>query len=139
MKFFKVIIILSTLLIFTWGVIYIYQQLTDYYSLAEEKVVIYNKTTNHDTLTIIFIGDSWATYHSKYNNQLKNMVEDRLGIPVNVYSNGAIGAKTNAIYYYMSDTIPPFGTKDLLNKVPDYCIISAGINDAVAKLGTQNY
>lgn len=135
----KWLFIILSFLIFIGGSFYFYHQLTDYYSFAKEKTITYNKRCSNDTLTVLFIGDSWAAYHSKYDNQLKNMIEDGLGIPVNVYSQGAIGAKTNAIYYYMSDTIPPFGTKSLLNKVPNYCIISAGINDAVAKLGPKNY
>ncbi len=33
----------------------------------------------------------------------------------------------------------PTGTKTLINIIPDYAIITAGINDAVAKMGTRNY
>ena len=43
-----------------------------YYSLAEEIVSKPgNFTLYHDTITVIFIGDSWASYHSQYDQHLK--------------------------------------------------------------------
>ena len=33
----------------------------------------------------------------------------------------------------------PFGTKELIKLSPNYAIVSAGINDAVAKMGTEYY
>ena len=50
-----------------------------------------------------------------------------------------VGAKTKSIYELMFDSISSIGTKKLISNNPDYCIISSGINDAVAKMGVQNY
>ena len=47
---------------------------------------------------------------------------------------GYVGAKSKSIYMQLYTTPPP-----LLEKCPDYCMISAGINDAVAKMGNDYY
>ena len=113
--------------------------LRDYFSLAEDSTSsLRNTKQNSDTITIIFIGDSWASYHSKYDQQLKRCLESRLNKPVKVISNGTVGAKTKAIYREMHDDSLS-GTKKLIDLLPDYAIVSAGINDAVAKMGTDYY
>ena len=53
-------------------------------------------------------------------------------------SKGTVGAKTKFIYKEMH-TDTPSGTKELIELSPDYAIVSAGINDAVAKMGAENY
>lgn len=121
------------------SIIYIGPLLRDYYSFAEEIVSSPNNTPlNSDTISIIFIGDSWASYHSHYDRQLESSVESRLNKPTKVISKGTVGAKTKTIYNKMHD-YSPSGTKELIELSPDYAIVSAGINDAVAKMGTENY
>ena len=110
-----------------------------YYSLAEEIVSKPgNFTLYHDTITVIFIGDSWASYHSQYDQHLKTSIETTINKPTKVISKGIVGAKTKTIYIKMDD-YSLAGTKALIDSSPDYAIISAGINDAVAKMGTDNY
>lgn len=111
----------------------------DYYSYAD-KTVTKNKNVEHnnDTITVIFIGDSWAAYHSQYDQHLKSCIETKINRPTKIISKGTVGAKTKTIYNKMHDCSPS-GTKDLIKQSPNYAIVSAGINDAVAKMGTENY
>ncbi len=131
--------ILLTVSLLVVCIIYIGSVLRDYYSLAEGIVSRPNNTIqNNDTITVIFIGDSWAAYHSQYDQQLKDYLESKLNRPTKVISKGIVGAKTKTIYNKMYD-YSVSGTKALIEISPDYAIISAGINDAVAKMGTAYY
>ena len=86
-----------------------------------------------DTLKIAFIGDSWADYHHPYDSLLCSMLSVGARL-VSVKTKGNVGAKSKGIYERLSST-----TRPILVWHPHYCIISAGINDAVAKLGADNY
>lgn len=121
------------------GIISVCYKLANYYSFAEEKVIEHNGKHASDTLKIIIIGDSWAAYHSEYDSQLKSILESKLKKKVTVNSKGSVGAKTKTIYSNMFDSISYYGTKNMIDSSPKYAIISAGINDAVAKMGSKNY
>ena len=110
-----------------------------YYPPADE-ITTQNtkKTRKGDSLIVIFIGDSWASYHSQYDQYLKSRIEIKVNKPTKVISKGIVGAKTKTIYIKMHD-YSLAGTKALIDSSPDYAIISTGINDAVAKMGTENY
>ena len=113
----------------------------DYFSWDEETTTPHAPITMHDddTLRVVMIGDSWAAYHHNYDTILASMLQEKTQKPVSFTSSGLVGAKTRAIYELMFDSISPIGTQNLINRKPEYCIISAGINDAVAKMGIQNY
>ena len=110
-------------------------RLHPYYHLAKKKNVIIESTSHvfEDTLKIAFIGDSWAAYHHNYDSNLESMLNDKR-LPAHVVSIGNVGAKSREIYQRLYST-----TKPLLKWQPDYCVISAGINDAVAKMGKDYY
>ena len=93
-----------------------------------------------DTLRIVMLGDSWAGLHHGYKMDayLSALLEQHIGRPVLVESTGKGGEKTRGIYRLMFET-GEYGTKSLLSSGSDYCIISAGINDAAANLGTKQY
>lgn len=119
-----------------------YTKIYNYYSFAEEKIICYEKgTKTDDTIRIIMIGDSWAAYHHNhgYDSILSIEIEQRLTRPVSFVSSGMVGAKTKTIYELMFDSVSNCGTWKLIEQHPDYCIISAGINDAIAKMGSKNY
>lgn len=105
-----------------------------YYQYTKIKCVrIPEKPLLYDSLRVAFIGDSWANYHHDFDTVLQNLlVKDSLVIAVK--SRGNVGAKSKEIYERLSST-----TKSILEWHPDYCIISAGINDTVAKLGPDFY
>ena len=120
-------------------IVYIRYIVVEYYSLVEKIITpTTTKTYKGDSLIVIFIGDSWASYHSQYDQHLKTCLETRINKPTKVISKGTVGAKTKTIYKDMH-TDSPSGTKELIELQPDYAIVSAGINDAVAKMGTDNY
>lgn len=120
-------------------IIYIGYIIVGYYSLADEIITQKTKNTHEgDSLIVIFIGDSWASYHSQYDQQLKTCIETKVKKPTKVISKGTVGAKTKIIYKEMHID-GPSGTKELIELLPNYAIVSAGINDAVAKMGTKNY
>lgn len=87
-----------------------------------------------DTTRILFMGDSWAAYHHEYDNHLADLISSQTERPCKVKSVGYVGAKSKEIYERLFTT----SKQHILNN-PDYCIISAGINDAVAKMGPNYY
>lgn len=135
----KVYYWLITILLITTSLLYPLHQLKNYYSLADETFTRRSiSPKNNDSLLIIFIGDSWAAYHSQYDQHLKNCIETKVQKPTIIISRGIVGAKTKTIYEKMHDNTSS-GTKALIDISPNYAIISAGINDAVAKMGTDYY
>lgn len=121
------------------GFIFVFYKLANYYSFAKEKIIEHNGEHASDTLKIIIIGDSWAAYHAEYDSHLKSILESKQNKIVTVNSKGSVGAKTKAIYSNLFDSISYYGTKKIIDSSPEYAIIFAGINDAVAKMGTKNY
>jgi hypothetical protein len=120
-------------------IVYIGYIIVEYYSLVEKNITpTTTKIHKGDSLIVIFVGDSWASYHSQYDQHLKTCIETRINKPTKVISRGTVGAKTKTIYMDMHTDFPS-GTKELIELQPDYAIVSAGINDAVAKMGTNNY
>lgn len=110
-------------------------RLHPYYHLAKKHNMIVDKKSSfpYDTLKLAFIGDSWAAYHHDHDKELEILFSKK-GLPVHVFSVGNVGAKSSEIYGRMFSTTKPF-----LMERPGYCVISAGINDAVAKLGKEYY
>ena len=93
-----------------------------------------------DTLRIGIIGDSWAYLHQaiQMDTFLSRHLSDKLVRPVKVTSKGKNGEITREIYKNMF-SYGIDGTKNIFEGGLDYCIISAGINDAVRNLGVKQY
>lgn len=93
-----------------------------------------------DTIRVAMIGDSWAEMHSsnKMDNILKLKISNLTGQPVKMSSKGKGGEKSRGIYQLLFDD-NKYGTKAIIASGLDYCIISAGINDASANLGPRLY
>ena len=94
-----------------------------------------------DTLRIAMIGDSWAGLHS-YNSMdsvLKSNLHNLTEYPVKMISKGKGGEKSRGIYKLLFEENDLNGTKQIIASGLDYCIISAGINDAAANLGPRLY
>jgi lysophospholipase L1-like esterase len=83
-------------------------------------------------------GDSWAGMHSDFDNFMTTELAKNFVSPVLFESKGKGGEKTKGVYQLMFED-GSYGTKPLLSAGPDYCIISTGINDAAANLGTGQY
>lgn len=111
-------------------------RLHPYYRLAKKQNVMIIGNTSYvfnDTLKILFVGDSWAAYHHDNDAKMESILYDK-GSLAHVVSIGHVGAKSKEIYQRLYST-----TKPLLSEQSDYCVISAGINDAVAKMGKDYY
>lgn len=108
-------------------------RLHPYYHLAKEQIIGDEIKNSHcgDTLKVAFIGDSWAAYH---NDSILDSLFMSQGRLCKATSIGIVGAKSREIYRRLYTT-----TKPLLKEHPSYCVVSAGINDAVAKLGCGYY
>ena len=94
-----------------------------------------------DTLRIAMIGDSWAEMHS-YNlmdSVLELNLHNLTGYSVKMISKGKGGEKSKGVYKLLFEESNINGTKHIIASGLDYCIISAGINDAAANLGPQLY
>lgn len=93
-----------------------------------------------DTLRVVMIGDSWAAIHSELgmDNYLQNYLKRHISSPISVISRGKGGEKSRGIYELMFEA-DENGTKVLFQKGVDYCIISAGINDAATNIGTKQF
>ena len=87
-----------------------------------------------DTLRILFIGDSWAAYHHDHDSTLATLTSQVTAMPCKVQSFGHVGAKSKEIYERLFADTKPY-----ISEHPDYCVISAGINDAVAKMAPDYY
>lgn len=107
---------------------------------CEEALPAYHvEPSRNDTLRVIFIGDSWVGMRrTEADSSLQKHLSTLTGRPVRVWSSGRGGAKSRDIYRLMFE-VGGYGTRPLIAKSPDYCVISAGINDAAANLGTRQY
>ena len=91
-----------------------------------------------DSLRVVMIGDSWVGMHSDFDNFMIQKLEKYSRLPVLFVSKGKGGEKTKGVYQLMFKE-GSYGTKQLMLSAPDYCVISAGINDAAANLGTKQF
>lgn len=131
------------------GVGYITTLLSSYLSVAGVMPNYNIDKGSTDTLKIGIIGDSWASIHKQYDNQLDSMLFSALNgsIPVKIYSSGKGGAKTKLVYTNMfedKDVNPNTykgirSSKPVLMQHPQYCVVFAGTNDAICKMGTDYY
>lgn len=102
-----------------------------------------------DTLRVIMIGDSWVYFHqtlrrdSTFENELKRVLKSR---KVKVVAKGKYGATSGEIYQRMSaertmamDYDLNYCAQSIIEAGADYCVISAGINDARQRRGRDYY
>lgn len=102
-----------------------------------------------DTLRVIMIGDSWVYYHetlrrdSTFENELKQVLGSK---KVKVTAKGKGGTTSGEIYQRMSaertlemDYDLNYSAQSVIEKGADYCVISAGINDARQRRGKVYY
>lgn len=98
------------------------------------------KSRVDDTIKVVMIGDSWAGLHHEYGMDayLYSKLQNLVSCPITIVSKGKGGERSRGIHQLMFSS-GDNGTKSLLVSGPNYCIISAGINDAAANLGTRQY
>lgn len=102
-----------------------------------------------DTLRVIMIGDSWVYFHqtlrrdSTFEEELKRVFGNKR---VRVTAKGKAGAVSGEIYQRMSDECTlemeyelNHSAQSVIEAGADYCVISAGINDARQRRGKYYY
>lgn len=134
-----IVIVCTAVLLLAGAVIYYYIKWRPLWQ-CEEPLPVYQVMQHHDdTLRVVFVGDSWVGMRqAATDSALKMRLATQIGRPVKICSSGRGGAKSRDIYRLMFET-GEYGTKPLIASGPDYCVISAGINDAAANLGTGQY
>lgn len=128
----KKVFISIILLVFTYISFFAYK----YYAPVSLKQP-FQLGSHDDTLRIAFIGDSWAFMHKEHDCSIEEIIEGSISKPVKVYSYGVCGLTSKEIYenIYNNSEFQLF----LKKRGYDYCIISAGINDANKKMSTHYY
>jgi lysophospholipase L1-like esterase len=107
------------------------------------------KHHHDDTLRVIMIGDSWIYFHqtlrrdSTFAIELKRMLGSK---KVKVTAKGKAGATSGEIYKRMSNDYTwemdydlNYSSQSVIEGGADYCVISAGINDARQRRGKNYY
>ena len=136
----RILVCLSIFALFVGVYTYLYLRWSH---LWEQESPVEHYTINRmsdDTVRVAMIGDSWAGMHhgASMEKYIENHLSQNLRRPVKCLSDGKGGAKTKEIYNLLFSE-KEIGFKRLLSGGADYCIISAGINDAAANLGTEQY
>lgn len=107
------------------------------------------KHHHDDTLRVIMIGDSWAYFHqtlrrdSTFANELRRVLRSK---KVKVTAKGKAGATSGEIFERMCnertwemDYDLNYSAQSVIESGADYCVISAGINDARQRRGKNYY
>ena len=108
-----------------------------YYTPPTERAS-YQMRQHNDNLRIAYIGDSWAFIHKrKHQCLINNIIEDSCHVQTRIYSYGLSGRTSKEIYEAIFDDEEL--RQMLQNYKYDYCIVSAGINDANKKMSIKYY
>lgn len=139
MKRFSLFFIIIFLFILLSLSIYKYHRWNYLWSL-DEPIEAY--PVNHlidDTIRVVMIGDSWVGMRTdSMNNLFQSRLSEIIKRPVSLRTSGKGGERTKGIYRLLFET-GKYGLKPLFINGVDYCVIFAGINDAAANIGTEQY
>lgn len=120
--------------------LYYYNRWKVLWNLEEPRPIYAVHHHNDDTLRVVMIGDSWIEMHTEQHldSILQNQISEQTSRPVLLKAKGKGGMRSRGVYDLMFKN-EGYGTKPLIVSGADYCVISAGINDASANLGTRQY
>lgn len=107
-----------------------------YYSPAVRQEGLVISKCHDDTIRIAYIGDSWADGHKKIHCIIDSIVMNSTIRAVMVKTAGISGLTSKNVYYsiFRNDSI-----RSVIEWGPDFCFVSAGINDSDRKMGTDYY
>lgn len=107
-----------------------------YYKPATEQKGLTVENHADDTIRIAYIGDSWAARHSRMPKVLDSLLSSVTGKDVIVRDAGISGLNSKDIYYsiFYDDDV-----RSAIEWGPDFCFVSAGINDTDHKVGSTCY
>lgn len=106
------------------------------YKPAEMQTGLSVSCHNDDTIRIAYIGDSWAYNHKKMKCVIDSMIYVQIGKPVQIRNVGVCGLTSKEIY---NGLFFDMELKSVIEWGPDFCFVSAGINDANMKSGCEYY
>lgn len=124
------------LLLFSAVAFICYYSYNPCYKPAEKQTGLSVQHRHDDTIRIAYIGDSWAYFHKDMECIIDSMVHAQLGRPAQIRFAGVGGLISKEIYNSI------FMNKDIRSVIewgPDFCFVSAGINDSNRKTGSDNY
>lgn len=112
--------------------------LVDRFSFSSE-LPFYPVSERDDSLFVVgIIGDSWVA--DGVLDTLLNQEFALAGKNVSVVSSGHPGAKTKLIYQNMfKKREEERSSRYVVERKPDYCIVIAGVNDALGQVGSNFY
>jgi len=141
------IFLLASLLV--GGVLFVIWQWRPFYKAVEPFAPYAVAQHDDDTLRVVMIGDSWVYFHQtlRRDSVLEVKIKKAIGHKrIKLLAKGKGGVASGEIYNYMSAERTMAKEYDLNNcsqpiieQGADYCIISAGINDARQRRGKQYY
>ena len=137
-KIFGIVsICLLALLLFVY--LHFYYRWKPLWSLETPQKAYHIARHQDDTLRIVMIGDSWVGMRTDTINSIfKSRLSESVGGPVIIKSKGKGGEKSRGIYQLLFED-EGMGTKSLFTSGSDYCVVIAGINDAAANLGKNQF
>jgi hypothetical protein len=112
--------------------------LVDRFSYSAEKPYFDIKVREDPVLTVGIIGDSWVLGRNIDSVIHYTLLADNINN--RVVSSGQRGAKSKLIYQNLfRKESDPSSSKFIIENRPDYCIVIAGVNDAVGQMGKSFY
>ena len=129
-------IVIIFLLLFSIVAFVCYYTFNPCYRPADKQTGLSVLHNNDDTIRVAYIGDSWAYFHIDKKCVIDSMIHVRVGKPVLIRYAGVGGLISKEIYNSI------FKNKDIRSVIewgPDFCFVSAGINDSNRKTGSDNY
>ena len=129
-------IVVVFLLLFSAVAFICYYSYNPCYKPAQKQIGLSVQHHHDDTIRIAYIGDSWAYYHADKKCVIDSMIYAQVGRSV-IIRNAGVGRLISKEVY---NSI--FVNKDIRSVVewgPDFCFVSAGINDSNRKTGSDNY
>ncbi len=133
MKKYKIVLFVLLVLVAAFVRYYSYRPC---YRPAEKQTGLSVSCHNDDTIRIVYFGDSWAYIHKEMKCIIDSMIQARIGKTVQIRNAGVGGFVSKEIYNGI------FTNKELKSAIewgPDFCFVSAGINDCNKKMGRDNY
>lgn len=133
MRKFTVIIIV---LLFSVVAFVLYYSQCPCYKPAEKQTGLSVLQHNDDTIRVAYVGDSWAYNHKEMKSIIDSIISAQTGRPVQIRNAGVGGLVSKEIYNAI------FRAKEIKSVIewgPDFCFVSAGINDCNKKMGRNNY
>ena len=107
-----------------------------YYKPASDQGRLMMQPGAADTLSIVYLGDSWAERHKSHPCVIDEIIGKELNIPVKVITVGISGLTSKDIYLSMFNN---HDIKSAFIKAPHFCFVVAGINDSDRKMGKKYY